>query len=267
MGVTDAAARARLIPAHAGKTHPARPHRTAGRAHPRSRGENLTSTSRERLCGGSSPLTRGKHIMDAAEDVVVGLIPAHAGKTVPVCGYLRRTGAHPRSRGENAVRQLTQTVRKGSSPLTRGKLGELHDAAEEVGLIPAHAGKTLFDKTHVTSRRAHPRSRGENRLGPDGARLALGSSPLTRGKRRRPAQQPRAAGLIPAHAGKTQVVTVGHATPWAHPRSRGENGPAPGMVPTVVGSSPLTRGKHACFGGELVLFRLIPAHAGKTPSG
>ena len=50
------------------------------------------------------------------------------------------------------------------------------------GLIPAHAGKTLFDVSTGKQRRAHPRSRGENLLLvlPSGA--VQGSSPLTRGK-------------------------------------------------------------------------------------
>ena len=50
----------RLIPAHAGKTHelprPSREHP----AHPRSRGENTTGTTRRSGRHGSSPLTRGK---------------------------------------------------------------------------------------------------------------------------------------------------------------------------------------------------------------
>ena len=70
--------------------------------------------------------------------------------------------AHPRSRGENPGYTPGRDIYHGSSPLTRGKRNPSSPAADTDGLIPAHAGKTLFDKTHVTSRRAHPRSRGEN---------------------------------------------------------------------------------------------------------
>ena len=53
----------------------------------------------------------------------------------------------------------------------------------------------------------------------------------------------------------------------AHPRSRGEN-----LIPTVmqlssVGSSPLTRGKLEDMCGVSLSRGLIPAHAGKTPTG
>ena len=52
--------------------------------------------------GGSSPLTRGKP--ELPEDIagVVGLIPAHAGKTAGGPRRGRGAWAHPRSRGENA---------------------------------------------------------------------------------------------------------------------------------------------------------------------
>ena len=72
----------------------------------------------------------------------MGLIPAHAGKTVCVCPIAGWKAAHPRSRGENHVMVMTRVCRVGSSPLTRGK--PLLPTAPKAppGLIPAHAGKT-----------------------------------------------------------------------------------------------------------------------------
>ena len=70
-----------LIPAHAGKT----PFGGVGVA------------ERE----GSSPLTRGKRLVSDEEEIIERLIPAHAGKTVARNCCRPRTGAHPRSRGEN----------------------------------------------------------------------------------------------------------------------------------------------------------------------
>ena len=49
-----------LIPAHAGKTRRSPEIRGRDRAHPRSRGENMTWMSDTLGAGGSSPLTRGK---------------------------------------------------------------------------------------------------------------------------------------------------------------------------------------------------------------
>ena len=91
-----------------------------------------------------------------------------------------------------------------------------------------------------------------------------GSSPLTRGKPRRRALVGARGGLIPAHAGKTSIGCVPLTIPWAHPRSRGENMRSWIVVADEGGSSPLTRGKLSGILSVLLLFRLIPAHAGKT---
>ena len=216
--------RSGLIPAHAGKTRRSMDWVCARWAHPRSRGENEDCGEHVLAGQGSSPLTRGKPSSPPPRQRRRRLIPAHAGKTERVglwwCGW----GAHPRSRGENMSTLESSLRTRGSSPLTRGKRVQPYFEAVEVGLIPAHAGKTLFDKTHVTSRRAHPRSRGEN-LHRHCPRPALwGSSPLTRGKPRSVNRVRRRGGLIPAHAGKTLVCRR-----TSH---------------TFAGSSPLTRGKH-----------------------
>ena len=91
----------RLIPAHAGKTCACRESRSAGRAHPRSRGENCARTRRGRWPWGSSPLTRGKLPGPRNRPAGRRLIPAHAGKTSPRAPPDSRHEAHPRSRGEN----------------------------------------------------------------------------------------------------------------------------------------------------------------------
>ena len=51
-----------------------------------------------------------------------------------------------------------------------------------VGLIPAHAGKTLATLPKMEPISAHPRSRGENEWPPGACAPGVGSSPLTRGK-------------------------------------------------------------------------------------
>ena len=72
---------------------------------------------------GSSPLTRGKLSAVVAVTIGLGLIPAHAGKTLCV--------------------MCSIAVASGSSPLTRGKPSERIRELIDAGLIPAHAGKTL----------------------------------------------------------------------------------------------------------------------------
>ena len=118
-------------------------------------------------------------------------------------------------------------------------------AALSRGLIPAHAGKTEFEIMNLSPRRAHPRSRGENHIKRSGVSQTKGSSPLTRGKPPLRLRSSAAAGLIPAHAGKTDWRRPELWLHRAHPRSRGEN-------PLVARRPCRARG-------------LIPAHAGKTP--
>ena len=70
-----------LIPAHAGKTVRGETRPCRARAHPRSRGENLSRSLRRSRPRGSSPLTRGKLARRGCRSLRAGLIPAHAGKT------------------------------------------------------------------------------------------------------------------------------------------------------------------------------------------
>ena len=91
-----------------------------------------------------------------------------------------------------------------------------------------------------------------------------GSSPLTRGKRRRDRLPGRVRGLIPAHAGKTVARSRARWPLPAHPRSRGENSNRAASAALTSGSSPLTRGKPAAKRRARQGVRLIPAHAGKT---
>ena len=72
---------------------------------------------------------------------------------------------------------------------------------------------------------------------------SLGSSPLMRGKHAGLDVHDLAAGLIPAHAGKTTWQPASTGASWAHPRSRGENDEKWAASDAMQGSSPLTRGK------------------------
>ena len=172
--------------------------------------------------------------------------------------------AHPRSRGENSERLATPTTSSGSSPLTRGKPRLLAGQGHLPRLIPAHAGKTRRRRRTRRWMRAHPRSRGENVVGPGALPSPVGSSPLTRGKPCAIGSGLAYRGLIPAHAGKTYRRARRRPNLPAHPRSHGENPPRKTPTLTSSGSSPLTRGKRSCGRSGRAWVRLIPAHAGKT---
>ena len=138
-------ARLRLIPAHAGKTPPAESWRVALKAHPRACGENESGRVEAEACGGSSPRMRGKRFNRHTPDQLVGLIPAHAGKTFESVNLSDADRAHPRACGENLGRFWRRIISPGSSPRMRGKRGGADAFVCCEGLIPAHAGKTLND--------------------------------------------------------------------------------------------------------------------------
>ena len=213
----------RLIPAHAGKTG-YQPHvSTPPSAHPRSRGENARYVSPQASSDGSSPLTRGKRNLCVFGHFSCRLIPAHAGKTAIQSAYKHSCSAHPRSRGENDGSRLALRRIVGSSPLTRGKRKLRSRWSSTSRLIPAHAGKTTRTPPQAMRTAAHPRSRGENENCSVLAVLTPGSSPLTRGKHEPRSPPGCCPGLIPAHAGKTDLALVSIDAREAHPRSRGEN--------------------------------------------
>ena len=213
---------------------------------------------------GSSPLTRGKRVLEVRRAGAVGLIPAHAGKTSPARRGHGTAWAHPRSRGENLAQLSPAVASQGSSPLTRGKRPPCPQALCRPGLIPAHAGKTVRYPGNAPATWAHPRSRGENSQACGRPSAAAGSSPLTRGKRLTGVPEGRAEGLIPAHAGKTTFQALLTRTTGAHPRSRGENDFFAVDLGGAAGSSPLTRGKLKFGWSNSNGTGLIPAHAGKT---
>ena len=61
----------------------------------------MATHKKNRITGGSSPLTRGKLVALTLAGVLIRLIPAHAGKTIDTGNSLASPKAHPRSRGEN----------------------------------------------------------------------------------------------------------------------------------------------------------------------
>ena len=84
--------------------------------------------------------------------LVVGLIPAHAGKTGVATGAGRRKGAHPRSRGENLVADYAAFKAWGSSPLTRGKhfltcafIAQIDQILESLELFASSESYSLMD--------------------------------------------------------------------------------------------------------------------------
>ena len=134
-----------ITPACAGKTP-----RTVAQViylkdHPRLRGENYIDTDSVKVAPGSPPLARGKHLKSSGELSDIRITPACAGKTRYLSIIVSRCWDHPRLRGENVSRIISNTFYIGSPPLARGKLTDKQKKQVKYGITPACAGKTDYE--------------------------------------------------------------------------------------------------------------------------
>ena len=90
-----------IIPAYAGSTIRAKAYDPNRRDHPRIRGEHLNAGAAHRVAQGSSPHTRGAPPTSASRTRSKRIIPAYAGSTRAGRRPCRRSGDHPRIRGEH----------------------------------------------------------------------------------------------------------------------------------------------------------------------
>ena len=107
---------------------------------------------------------RGKPVNLQFRSIVVGLIPAYAGKTLHIRFTFFEMWAHPRVCGENKDELESMSEGEGSSPRMRGKQFRTVRVTTVCGLIPAYAGKTARNNVGRVPRGAHPRVCGENNL-------------------------------------------------------------------------------------------------------
>ena len=174
---------------------------------------------------GSPPRMRGKRHRIHFAVQIVGITPAHAGKTSPFsCDELDALH-HPRACGENLCVTLCVKYFPGSPPRMRGKQANSRPRSRRRGITPAHAGKTLFRRKSHTSDGDHPRACGENLDLQSIFQNFAGSPPRMRGKRPLSQSPAAPAGITPAHAGKTSRGYNFREASGDHPRACGENFP------------------------------------------
>ena len=173
-----------IIPALAGNTAATQPRTSWLPDHPRSRGEYASACAVASSAAGSSPLSRGIRGPPRLRPVPAGIIPALAGNTRVSRRRVAGMGDHPRSRGEYPCPS------NWKAPRSR--------------IIPALAGNTLANGPGTPFSRDHPRSRGEYQSLAGRDPWFQGSSPLSRGIRRRGTPNPGNRRIIPALAGNTR---------------------------------------------------------------
>ena len=234
---------------------------------------------------GSSPHTRGAHRASGSPRRPRRIIPAYAGSTLRADRFCACRQDHPRIRGEHLVTCISDAKRAGSSPHTRGAPLERVLADGPGGIIPAYAGSTRVATPPYPSasgssphtrgargaparclcrRRDHPRIRGEHGVIDHVGDLGWGSSPHTRGARTGWAVPGISAGIIPAYAGSTSLVSQSIHLDPDHPRIRGEHEKIAEAAERCGGSSPHTRGAPFLRPSSPLRGRIIPAYAGST---
>ena len=217
--------------------------------------------------GGSSPHTRGARVSLGAFPLAVRIIPAYAGSTSRPGTSAGGPSDHPRIRGEHHSAWSEERIGGGSSPHTRGARAGQRRERRPGRIIPAYAGSTLGARRYRCGPWDHPRIRGEHLGGALHVSGARGSSPHTRGARRRRGARHRRPGIIPAYAGSTWSTSRRRCSASDHPRIRGEHWARWNASVGDAGSSPHTRGAQRERRALRNPFGIIPAYAGSTPTG
>ena len=253
----------RIIPAHAGNTMSLTLMRLLMRDHPRACGEHRDGVLDSFSVGGSSPRMRGT--LGSASPAVGrhGIIPAHAGNTLP-CGLsFAGIGDHPRACGEHPGGFTADAYLEGSSPRMRGTPFGAVRSVSMTGIIPAHAGNTVPTEGRWIVVRDHPRACGEHLQEKATSHYGGGSSPRMRGTLSESKPHFAIDGIIPAHAGNTVTLSAMHAEYWDHPRACGEHMLTMFMCCRQPGSSPRMRGTPADDSDHCPPFRDHPRACGE----
>ena len=153
-----------IIPAYAGSTQRRVGVEQPPQDHPRIRGEHGSAARPPTRTWGSSPHTRGAHVVGSGGAAAGGIIPAYAGSTEVQIPLFRILADHPRIRGEHKGGNVEMTSRSGSSPHTRGAQTRPTQESHRPRIIPAYAGSTLRAASAASAGVDHPRIRGEHPL-------------------------------------------------------------------------------------------------------
>ena len=150
-----------ITPAHAGKRDDGQACGAGDGDHPRTCGEKHHARAFRFGCWGSPPHMRGKEFDFYPFVLPPGITPAHAGKSHGCTCSFNISGDHPRTCGEKALTSSLFQVFSGSPPHMRGKVEDAWGDGFNLGITPAHAGKSNAVRSAEELGRDHPRTCGE----------------------------------------------------------------------------------------------------------
>ena len=152
----------------------------------------------------------------------------------------------------------------GSSPHTRGTRYCTNNECETFRFIPAYAGNEQTVRVARLTWPVHPRIRGERSQRAPRTLATSGSSPHTRGTIPAPPPPSTRSRFIPAYAGNAPFGGSSTGEKAVHPRIRGERTGGQTALPSIIGSSPHTRGTPHPDAKCRPPLRFIPAYAGNA---
>ena len=202
----------RITPAYAGKSFGSFCFLSFRQDHPRVCGEKQAAVALPQPVLGSPPRMRGKACLTLIIRLLLGITPAHAGKSLPAVLKCPPTRDHPRVCGEKRRVRSWRALLLGSPPRMRGKVGLLHGHIIAIGITPAHAGKRRSIGRLSQPTRDHPRVCGEKCSSVRSASHRRGSPPRVRGKVCDLTIIRVHHGITPAYAGKRlkRSHSIGH---------------------------------------------------------
>ena len=138
----------RITPAQAGKRSSRPSQICCSWDHPRTGGEKLSNSTRNRSIMGLPPHRRGKGKRAQLACVESRITPAWAGKSKTDIRRLHGTGDHPCVGGEKGLFRDHLRHSRGSPPRERGKGVNIAVPDTLIGITPEWAGKRLLRPRH-----------------------------------------------------------------------------------------------------------------------
>ena len=152
----------RSIPAWAGETASTSAAPTGLTVYPRVGGGNRASMPAAVKASGLSPRGRGKRRVEDRRRQRRGSIPAWAGETLLLCGFIFYPEVYPRVGGGNSSAKPPGQCLGGLSPRGRGKQPAGITGRPDGGSIPAWAGETAGRDNRPAGWGVYPRVGGGN---------------------------------------------------------------------------------------------------------
>ena len=232
-----------ITPAYAGESFGSFCFLSFRQDHPRVCGEKQAAVALPQPVLGSPPRMRGKACLTLIIRLLLGITPAHAGKSLPAVLKCPPTRDHPRVCGEKRRVRSWRALLLGSPPRMRGKVVLSSENPLCRGITPAYAGKSRSSARPHHSHRDHPRACGEKTEYRALVTAHQGSPPRMRGK---------AVPKEPCQSNRRD-----------HPRVCGEKTIYRIIKVACQGSPPRMRGKAVQPCRILPWSGITPAYAGK----